>query len=75
MENTEGGAGTSKQVNALDEMIAKLAEINSNSADSSGMQNLRHFGKIIQVAVKFLFFICKYGHLYGFTVTKIDLTK
>ncbi|VBB30258.1 unnamed protein product [Acanthocheilonema viteae] len=48
VENNQDGEGTSKQINALDEMIVKLAEVNSNSADSSGMQNLRHFGKIIQ---------------------------
>ncbi|CAG9530020.1 unnamed protein product [Cercopithifilaria johnstoni] len=48
MENSEVGEGTSREVNALDEMIAKLAEVNSNSANSSGMQDLRHFGKIIQ---------------------------
>uniref|UniRef100_A0A0R3RS43 DEP domain-containing protein n=1 Tax=Elaeophora elaphi TaxID=1147741 RepID=A0A0R3RS43_9BILA len=49
VENSEVGEGPSKQINPLDEMISKLAEVNSNSADSSGMQNLRHFGKIIQI--------------------------
>ncbi|EFO27879.2 hypothetical protein LOAG_00601 [Loa loa] len=48
IENIEIGAGTSEQINVLDEMITKLIEVNSNSADSSGMNNLRHFGKIIQ---------------------------
>lgn len=53
IENTEVGAGTSKQ-NVLDEMIGKLAEVNS---DSAGMRNLRHFGKIIQVCVlNFIFY-------------------
>lgn len=48
MENIEVRAGTSNQINILDEMIAKLTEVNSNSAESSGMQKLRNFGKIIQ---------------------------
>uniref|UniRef100_A0A1I8ELI8 DEP domain-containing protein n=1 Tax=Wuchereria bancrofti TaxID=6293 RepID=A0A1I8ELI8_WUCBA len=48
MENIEVGAGTSNQINILDEMIAQLTEVNSNSTESSGMQKLRNFGKIIQ---------------------------
>ncbi|MCP9263626.1 DEP domain-containing protein 1A [Dirofilaria immitis] len=48
MENIEVGAGTSRQINALDEMIAQLAEVNSNSVNCSEMHNLRHFGKVIQ---------------------------
>ncbi|VDK83302.1 unnamed protein product [Litomosoides sigmodontis] len=48
VENSEIGEGTSKQFNALDEMIAKLNEVNSNSTNQSEMQSLRHFGKIVQ---------------------------
>lgn len=57
IENGDIREGTSKQTNVLDEMIFKLAEVNSNSADLTGMQNLRHFGKIVQVTAKLFLFL------------------
>ncbi|VDO46101.1 unnamed protein product, partial [Onchocerca flexuosa] len=48
--NIENEAGPSKHINVLDEMITQLAEVNGNSTNSE-MQNLRHFGKVIQTQI------------------------